>query len=134
MEHLWLITTSAAKADAECVRDQVHARHPAVQIHEFEYLDDKDSIRESKEKVESLRRLAMKTHRVSQADVICDFTGLTKGASAGMILACAPRDARLQYMVPKVVTAEGRADTTAGIASEPREVDIRYTVIEEPEA
>jgi hypothetical protein len=48
-----------------------------------------------------------------------------------MILACAPRDARLQYMVPKAVTSEGRADITAGISSEPCEVDIRYTVIED---
>jgi hypothetical protein len=46
-----------------------------------------------------------------------------------MILACAPGDARLQYMVPNRLTIEGRADPSAG--SRPREVFIHYTVVEE---
>jgi hypothetical protein len=129
LRHLWLITTRTATADAEWMRTEVSGRYPDILIHNFEFLDDKDSIMESKEKVEHLRRLAMKHHRVAEADLICDFTGLTKNASAGMILACAPREARLQYMVPDRVGSDGRADPSSD--SHPREVDLRYRLVEE---
>lgn len=129
LKHFWLITTRAAESDAEWVRQEIAARHAEIRIHELQFLEDKDNIREAKSLVEHLRKRAIDEFLVSEAEVICDFTGLTKNASAGMILACAPRDARLQYMVANRLTPDGRADPSAG--SRPREVFIQYTVVEE---
>ncbi len=129
LKHLWLITTRTAEADARWVSEQLRAQYPDVRIHEIQLLDDKDSIREAKGIVEHLRLRAMDEFRVSERDIMCDFTGLTKNASAGMILACAPKTARLQYMVPNRVDEGGRADPSAG--SRPREVFIQYMLIEE---
>lgn len=129
LKHVWLITTRAAEGDAAWVADQVRAQFPKVRIHEPQLLDDKDNIREAKGVVEHLRQRAMDEFEAAESDIICDFTGLTKNASAGMILACAPKTARLQYMVPNRLMPDGRADTAAG--SRPREVFIQYMIIEE---
>jgi hypothetical protein len=129
LRHLWLITTRAAESDAQWVIEQIRSQRPDLQIHEIQFLDDKDSIQEAKSMVEHLRQRAMAEFRVAEPDIICDFTGLTKNASAGMILACAPKPARLQYMVPNRVDDGGRADPSAG--SRPREVFIQYMIIEE---
>jgi hypothetical protein len=131
LRHLWLITTRAAESDGAWVAENVKALSRDVTVHELQFLDDKDNIREAKTLVEHLRNRAMKDLRVREEDVICDFTGLTKNASAGMILACAPKDARLQYMVPNRLMSDGRADTLAG--SRPREMFIQYTVLDEEE-
>lgn len=129
LRHLWLITTRAAESDAAWVGQQIASRNTAIKVHEVQFLEDKDNIREAKGLVEHLRRRAIDEYLVSEPDVSCDFTGLTKNASAGMILACAPRDARLQYMVANRLMPDGRADPSAG--SRPREVFIQYSVIEE---
>lgn len=130
MRHLWLVTTRAAEGDARQVANELKgAGWPGLQIHEFQFLDDKDSIIEAKRLVEHLRSRAMQEFAVPESGVMCDFTGLTKNAGAGMILACAPKPARLQYMVPNRVDEAGRADVTAG--SRPREVFLQYMVIEE---
>ncbi len=129
LKHLWLITTRAAESDGIWVSEEIKARDASITVHELQFLDDKDNIREAKVLVEHLRNRAMREFRVQEADIICDFTGLTKNASAGMILACAPKDARLQYMVPNKIMPDGRADPSAG--SRPREVFIQYHVIEE---
>ena len=129
LKHVWLITTRAAESDAKWVGQQIAERDAGIKVHELQFLEDKDNIREAKSLVEHLRKRAMDEFFAREPEVICDFTGLTKNASAGMILACAPRDARLQYMVPNRLTPEGRADPTAG--SRPREVVIQYTLIEE---
>jgi hypothetical protein len=129
LKHVWLITTRAAESDAQWVTQELRNQYPGLQVHELQFLDDKDNIREAKGIVEHLRRRAMEEFHMAEADLICDFTGLTKNASAGMILACAPKTARLQYMVPNRVTPDGRADPAGG--SRPREVFIQYMVIEE---
>src|SRR5437773_844324 len=49
-------------------------------------------------KVEEARREAIEGYKIAEADIICDFTGMTKPVTAGMILACAPRGRRLQYL------------------------------------
>lgn len=127
LRHLWLVTSHAAEGDALWVKAQLEGQQ--VRVHELQFLEDKDSIPETKRLVEHLRARAMKEFHIPEDDLICDFTGLTKNASAGMILACAPKPARLQYMVPNRPLADGRADTTAG--SLPREIFIRYSVIQE---
>ena len=67
---------------------------------------------------------------LAENDIMCDFTGMTKHMSAGMIFACAPKEARLQYMHPKGFLADGRADPDAG-PSEPVEVEIAYQLEED---
>ena len=60
------------------------------------------------EHVEKIRRQMLR-QEIKDNDIVCDFTGLTKHMSAGMIFACAPKEARLQYMHPKRFLANGRA-------------------------
>jgi hypothetical protein len=55
---------------------------------------------------------------------------MTKHMSAGMIFACTPREARLQFMHPRWFLADGRADPEPG-PSEPVEVQIAYQIEEE---
>ena len=129
LQHLWLITTREGEGDARWIGEQLSPRFPGVKIHQTQFLDDKDSLEESKALVEHLRKRAMTEIDIPEEQLICDFTGLTKNASAGMILACAPRTARLQYMVPNRLDSGGRADPLAG--SHPREVFIQYSVFRE---
>ena len=129
LEHIWLITAPDAVPDAEWVKSQIAVEHPAICLHPTELLEDVNSITAAKALVEHLRRYAIRECHVPEADLTCDFTGLTKHASAGMILACAPREARLQYMHAARKMADGRADPTGG--SVPREVDIHYVVVEQ---
>ncbi len=129
LKHVWLVTTRSAEEDAKWVAGEIGAQFPDVKIHETKMLNDMDSIPEAKSTVEDLRKHAIRQHKVAEPDLMCDFTGLTKNASAGMILACAPKDARLQYMVPNRRLDDGRADPAGG--SMPREIFIQYTVIEE---
>lgn len=60
-------------------------------------------------------------------DVIADYTGGTKTMTAGMILACARPDRKLEFMKPRAYKPDGTADRAAG--SEPREVDIAFTLL-----
>lgn len=62
----------------------------------------------------------------SESDVIADYTGGTKSITAGMVLACASPDRRLQFMKPNRYREDGTADHPAG--SRPYLVDIRYSV------
>lgn len=129
LEHIWLVTAPDAVPDAEWVTSQIREAHPGIHIHAIESLEDVNSITAAKGLIEYLRRYAIRECNIPEPDLICDFTGLTKHASAGMILACAPREARLQYMHATRKLADGRADPAAG--SVPREVDIRYVVVEQ---
>jgi hypothetical protein len=127
LRDLWLITSTAASADAGYVRAEVEKLFPHVTVHPTVFLTDVYSIPEAKAEVENLRKKCLLKHK-SERDVICDFTGLTKSPSAGMMLACAPRNARLQYMHPKGYLANGYADTALG--SNPVEVEIAYDIEE----
>jgi hypothetical protein len=82
--------------------------------------------------VDGLRRIAKKTRGIPEADLICDFTGLTKHASAGMVLACGARPARLQYVPPSSPAA--RDERFRGLEpGTPIEVNIAYEVVPEEE-
>jgi hypothetical protein len=87
------------------------------------------SIVEAKEEVEKIRKRMLR-QGLEANDIMCDFTGMTKHMSAGMIFACAPKEARLQYMHPRRFLDDGRADPEAG-PSEPIEVEIAYQVEED---
>lgn len=127
LKELWIITSEEASDDAARVRQEVARLYPKVTVHPPVCVTSIHDIQEAKTEVENIRRKCLQKYQ-SERDVICDFTGLTKHMSAGMIFACAPREARLQYMHPRrVLPADGRADP-AGAASEPMEVEIAYQV------
>jgi hypothetical protein len=129
LKHLFLLTSTAAEVDANWVRLETAQNHRGVQVYPTVYLSDVYSIVEAKEEVEKIRRRMLR-EGLPENDIICDFTGMTKHMSAGMIFACAPKEARLQYMHPKRFLDDGRADPDAG-PSEPIEVEIAYQVEED---
>jgi len=128
LEHLWLVHSAGTKDDAIWIQDGLTKMHPHIRCHRVE-MEDVHSIIETKDIVEHVRRRATREFDVPEKELICDFTGMTKHASAGMILACTPREARLQYMHPKGFLADGRADQSAG--SYPLEVQIAFQIEED---
>ena len=48
---------------------------------------------------------------IETENIIADYTGGTKSMTAGLILACASPQRRLQFMLPKAYTSGGQADT-----------------------
>jgi len=128
LEHVWLITTPAAKDDAGEVATKIQALKPSATIHPITLVENTHTIEEVKPKVEGIRREALKQRGIAERDLICDFTGLTKQASAGMVLACARRSARLQYIRAEYDDA-GRP-IPPGI---PVEVGVAYQIDAEPE-
>jgi hypothetical protein len=126
LQDLWIITSEEARDDADRVRREVLSLHPNVTVHPPVYVMNVHDIGEAKTEVEIVRRKCLLKYK-SEKEIICDFTGLTKHMSAGMIFACAPKEARLQYMLPKRFLPDGRADFTAG-PSDPIEVEIAYQV------
>lgn len=129
LEHLWLLTSADALADAGWVGEQVLLKHPRVTVHPAVCVADIYSIPDAKDEVEKIRRQTMRKG-MAESDIMCDFTGMTKHMSAGMIFACAPREARLQYMHAAKFLADGRADPAGG-PSRPVEVEIAYELEEE---
>lgn len=129
LRELWLITSTEAGSDADRVATEVLSRFPSLVVHPTIFVSDIYSLEEAKGEVENLRKKSLRAYE-SEREVMCDFTGLTKHMSAGMILACAPRDARLQYMHPKRFLPDGRADPEAG-PSEPVEIHIAYQLNED---
>ena len=128
LQHVWLITTPGAKADAEGVSAQIEALKPGVEIHPITFVENTHTIEEVKPKVEGIRREALRQRGISERDLICDFTGLTKQASAGMVLACARRSARLQYIRSDCDDA-GRVIPPGT----PVEIGVAYQIAAEPE-
>jgi hypothetical protein len=122
LEHVWLLTTPTAEPDAIWVSQQIAAVKPDIAIHPIAKVEDNHTIDEVKQLVESLRRKAIADCGIAEGDLICDFTGLTKHASAGMVLACAPREARLEYVAPATKDPSGRGLTPG----KPIEVELAY--------
>jgi hypothetical protein len=130
LRELWMITSAEAEEEAKRVGEAVRSRFPAVTIPPPVRVADIYSIPDAKAEVEKIRTICLRKYK-READVMCDFTGFTKSMSAGMILACAPKSARLQYMHPNEFLPNGRANTAAG--SHPVEVEIAYSIEEEEE-
>jgi hypothetical protein len=133
LQRVWLLTSTskAAADDARRVKAEIEAKFPNLAGVVIEELPDMHDIKLIKARVEEVRRRAINSG-VPEEGLICDFTGLTKSASAGMILACLPRNCRLEYMHPRRIDADGRADPAAG--SDPMEVRLAYELEEEEEA
>jgi hypothetical protein len=132
LQWVWLLTSTSKEAveDAERVKAQIAGEFPALAGVEIEQLPDIYDIKLIKARVEEVRRRAINAG-VPEEGLICDFTALTKSASAGMILACLPRNCRLEYMHPRKIDADGRAVLAAG--SDPMEVRLAYELEEEEE-
>jgi hypothetical protein len=127
LQHLWMVTTEQAKTDAEFIAEEVKRSYPRVTVHPLTFLTDPNDLREALSSIDELRRQARERHGLGEEYLMCDFTGLTKNASAGMIFACAHQGARLQFMKPRQTDPGGR-----GIGeSDPIEVVISYGVTEE---
>ena len=127
VENVWLITTPLAEDDARAVKRDLETVKPGIVVQPFGSLRNSHTIDEVKTEIERIRRLALKLEGVSERDVICDFTGLTKQASAGMVLACARRQARLQYVRAAESDERGRAIRPA----KPVEVEVAYAITAE---
>lgn len=128
LEHFWLLHSADTKPDALWIAAELAKAGSKAKPHYCEILDVW-SIIEAKDIVDHVRRTAKREYGLADKDLICDFTGMTKHVSAGMIFAGAPMEARLQYMHPKNFLANGHADQAAG--STPLEVQIAYQVEEE---
>ena len=132
LRRVWLLTSTSTKAveDAKRVKTEIEAKFPALAGVEIEQLPDIHDIKLIKARVEEVRRRAINAG-IPEDGLICDFTGLTKSASTGMILACLPRNCRLEYMHPRKIDSDGRADPAAG--SDPMEVRLAYELEEQEE-
>lgn len=128
LRELWMITSEQAAGEAKRVGEVVKARYPSVTVNPAVCVGDAYSIENAKDEVEKIRKVCLRKYR-DPAEVMCDFTGFTKSMSAGMILACAPRQARLQYMHPNEIFPDGRANSAAG--SHPVEVELAYWIEED---
>jgi len=64
--------------------------------------------------------------KLSEGDIVADFTGGTKMMTVGMILACTPLNRAAEYMRPRAFQPDGQADPAAG--SDPRSVDLSFLV------
>lgn len=121
LQHLWLIHSS----DAGSVDGAARIASTTNATAHWKPLGDVFSIEMTKALVEGIRHEA---HRlgVLDEDLICDFTGMTKPVSAGVVLACLLPEHRLQYMEPTGYLSDGRPDPGAG--SRPVEIDVAYEI------
>jgi hypothetical protein len=126
LERVWLLTSNEERLATEELKKLIESEgRPGLQV-EVDSYKDILSIDASKSRVEELRREALKKHRIPEQDLVCDFTGFNKQAGAGMILACAPKGTRLEYMVPQGTDERGRPDRGRFGSSQPIEVTIGY--------
>lgn len=130
LRHIWLIRSLASEQDAQIIKNEIRKFLPPERcdIHDDKILDDPDDIDDAFHKVKVLRRRASRDFRIADEDLICDFTGMTKAASAGMVLACAQPGKRLQYMRPMDKDEHGYP--TGETRSLPREIHISYRISE----
>ncbi len=121
LKHLWLITSLTGKPTADWVREQLSAR--GVVVHEPIVINDMWHVDAIKVKIEEARREAIEAFKIPEEEVICDFTGMQKPVTAGMILACAPKGRRLQYL-------QGQYDANGKLIPDaksfPIEIEIEY--------
>jgi hypothetical protein len=126
LTHVWLLHSSNQESieGADQVEAHCRERAPKAQV-EKRLVADMFSIEMSKALVETLRNEA---HRAGLKDheFICDFTGMTKPVSAGVVLACVRPEHRLQYMEPLRFDKDGKPDRDAG--SRPVEVDVSFEI------
>ena len=126
LSHVWLVHSSdpGSVAGAAEVRRHCSEVAPSVVVIDRP-IASMFSIEMAKALVEGVRGEAHASG-ITDEDFICDFTGMNKPVSAGVVLACIRPGHRLQYMEPDAVLPSGEPDQQAG--SHPTEVDVNYDV------
>ena len=124
LTHVWLLHSSDPGSIEGREKIERHCSEvaPAVKV-EARLIHNIFSIEGVKALVESIRREA-KGKGICDADFICDFTGMNKPVSAGVVLACIRPENRLQYMEPTQFLADGKPDSR--VPSHPVEVLLSY--------
>ena len=131
LEHCWLICGGAESLqDARKLMQKITGEEQFLnpQKLEFEFCDPDDPNRKLKVSFKVLREEAIhdpnatfklvneiytqaSQEQLESEQIIADYTGGTKSMTAGLILACASPQRRLQFMLPKSYTMGGQADT-----------------------
>ena len=119
LEFAWLLATSESNHTALQIKEWLQKTKESVSV-EVVSLEDPWNVAESYRLVERLRTDALRLVE-HEMNLICDFSGAPRCASGGMVLACAPRGRRLQYMHPNEFNEAGHP--VDGTGSTPREVN-----------
>jgi hypothetical protein len=122
LSHCWLIATNNSLEVAKEFQDKHAAADKKLFI---KILSDEFSWEECKRLIDDI--YANLPEGLTSSDVITDFTGLTKPASAGAILACLSPDRPLQYVQP-IFEMRGDGMRVIG-AGDPIEIVIDYEKI-----
>ena len=122
LSHLWLVHSSDSEEIAKLLRTQTEQDLPGIKVRLLQ-LPNLGSVELAKQLVEQVRTEA-KLAGLEWDDLICDFTGMTKPASAGVVLANVHPHARLQYMEPTKTLPDGRPDPES--PSKPVEIRLHY--------
>jgi hypothetical protein len=125
LRYLWLLHSNDETSTRGAAEIEAHAvqKVPNLKVHKH-LVHDLFSIEEAKKAIELIRRNASHAG-ISPPDFICDFTGMSKPISAGVVLACIRPEHRLQYMEPNAFSGE-RPNPQAG--AKPIEVVVNYDV------
>ena len=120
--HLWLIHSSDGGSLEGVAQIRRHCRECAQQIDiRTRQIDNVFSVEMARALVDFIRQEAYSFGIVDQ-DFICDFTGMNKPVSAGVVLACLRPEHRLQYMESRGFLPDGGPDPLAG--ARPVEVEL----------
>ena len=130
LTHLWLIHSSDSEDAADALREQAGKDLPSVRVRLLP-LVNLGSVELAKELVDQVRTEA-KLAGLEADELVCDFTGMTKPASAGVVLANVHPHARLQYMEPTKTLPDGKPDPDA--PSRPVGIRLRYEQLERADA
>src|SRR5260370_34292479 len=114
LTHVWLIHSSdpGSKEGVQKITQHCGKVAPALVVEPVP-LSNVLSVEMAKALVESIRKEANGLG-IEDPDFICDFTGMPKPVSAGVVLACIRPGHRLQYMEPQAVVKGGGPLQTAG--------------------
>lgn len=127
LEHCWMITGGAASLEAAKILVESLIRD-GVPPNVCKYVpmtgDDADNPEMVYRKVVGIFEDLPQSW--SETDVIADYTGGTKSMTAGMILACALPERKLQFLKPRKYKPDGTADRAEG--SDPKYIDIHFKV------
>jgi len=97
LEGVWLIHTPESEELAKTLKDEVRTAHDLERWQvKLEPIGDVKLQADTEAAVRAVFD-SLGPLRLRETDVVCDFTGMTKPASAGMIVACLSRSRKLQY-------------------------------------
>ena len=96
LQHCWLVaSTDGLSVAEELAKELEKAGAKGDVVH----VKDPTEARETYEEVNGIYERELVKAGLADADVIADFTGTTKPMTSGMILACAPKERAMEYLV-----------------------------------